>query len=120
MLGERVHEQEQPIYLVTDAVDSPYTKQGYSSAFNDFIRTTVKNPDLRALLDYKPSVIESKIIIHIGKLKERNLAPSTINNYCEAIFHFFEINDVHINTKKKGDSSLKTSLISIQLIDHIQ
>jgi integrase len=94
-------EQEQPrIYLVTEAVNSPYTKQGYRSAFNNFLKTTVKNQDLRVLLDYKPSVIESKIISHIERLKERNLSRSTIIMYCAAIFHFFEINDVNINTRK--------------------
>jgi len=98
---EKFEEHEQAcIYLVTEAVDSPYTKQGYRSAFNDFLRTTIRNQDLRVLLDYKSSVIESKIISHIERPKERNLSRSTINMYCAAIFHFFEINDVSINTRK--------------------
>jgi hypothetical protein len=100
-------EEESPspprIYLVTDAVGSSYTKRGYRSAFNDFLRTTVKNQDpeaLRALLDLKPSVIESKIISYVEKLKEHNLACSTIRMYCAAILHFLDINDVHLNTRK--------------------
>ena len=96
-------EESTRIYLVTDGIRSSYTKRGYNSAFNDFLRTIVKNqgPEaLMALLDLKPSVIESKIISYIEKLKERKISTSTIRMYCAAIFHFFEINDVHLNTRK--------------------
>jgi integrase len=92
-----------PIYLVTDGVESSYTKKGYHLAFNDFLRTLGWNQDpeaLRVLLDLKPSIIESRIINYIKSLKERKLSASTIRIYCSPIFHFFEINDVHINTRK--------------------
>ena len=81
-----------PIYLVTDAVKSQYTKKGYRSAFNDFLKTVtnvresqdedddVDTEGLRALIDLKSSAIESKIIRFIKTLKERNLATSTIIN----------------------------------------
>jgi integrase len=93
-------EQPPPIYLVTDAVKSYYTKKGYRSAFNEFLKTTVKSQDLGALLDCKPNVIESKIINYIDYLKKRNLSSSSIKMKCSAIFHFFEINDVTLNTRK--------------------
>ena len=105
----REQEQEQEgsprIYLVTDAVKSQNTRKGYRSAFNDFLSTvtTVKNQDpeaLKALLDLKPSAIESKIIRFIEKLKERNLSTPTIKMKCSAVFHFFEINDIILNTRK--------------------
>jgi hypothetical protein len=92
--------EQPPIYLVTDAVKSYYTKKGYRSAFNEFLRTTVKSQDLGALLDCKPNVIESKIINYIDFLKKRNLSSSSIKMKCSAVFHFFEINDVILNTRK--------------------
>ena len=52
------------------------------------------------MLDYKPSVIESKIIDYIEHLKERKLSYSAIQVSCSAIFHFFDINDVNLNTRK--------------------
>ena len=77
-----IEELQQPrIYSVTDGVKSPYTKQAYRLTFNHFINTIIKNPDLRILINYKPSVIESKIIDYIEYLKAQNLALSTIQVY---------------------------------------
>ncbi|HZA68132.1 MAG TPA: hypothetical protein VE548_00405, partial [Nitrososphaeraceae archaeon] len=103
-------QQPQRIYLVTDGLKSSYTKKGYRLTFNNFLSLTFKIPNqlnlyldqqyLRTLLDYKPSVIESKIIDYIEYHKARKLAYSTIQAYCAAVFHFFEINDVNLNTRK--------------------
>src|SRR5919106_2218515 len=68
--------------------------------FNYFLRMTVNSSDLRTLLDFKPSVIESKIISHIEHLKERKLSYSSIQVSCAAIIHFFDINDVNLNKRK--------------------
>jgi integrase len=91
---------EEKIYRVTDGVKSPQSKKTYDSVFNDFLRTTVKSFDLRALLDLKPSVIESKIISHIEYLKERKISYSSIHVGVAAILHFFDINDVNLNKRK--------------------
>ena len=61
---------------------------------------TVESDDLVALLDYKPSVIESKIIRHFERLKERKISYSAIHVSYAAIVHFFEINDINLNTRK--------------------
>lgn len=58
---EQAQEQPPRIYLVTDGLKSPHTKEAYAIGFNQFLKITIKNDDLRALLDTKPSVIESKI-----------------------------------------------------------
>jgi hypothetical protein len=100
---EQEQEQEQPprIYSVTDGLRSSHTKTAYRLAFTHFIKTTVKNEDLQALLDYKPRVIESKIIGHIEHLRYvEKLSYWTIQVHCAAIFHFFEMNDVSINRRK--------------------
>lgn len=103
-------EQEQPrIYSVTDGIKSPHSKKTYRLTFNQFLRssmtTTVvtknqQQQNLRTLLDYKPNVIESKIIDYIEHLKERKLSYSAIQVSCSAIFHFFDINDVNLNKRK--------------------
>lgn len=94
-------EQNRRIYLVTDGLKSSDTKRTYRHAFKHFIQIVVKNDDLQALIDTKPSVIESKIISHIEYLKEvKKLKYWSIQVYCAAIFHFFEMNDIVLNTKK--------------------
>ncbi|MFZ0554418.1 MAG: hypothetical protein WBL67_18165 [Nitrososphaeraceae archaeon] len=94
------NEEERRIYLVTDGIKSLQTKKTYLSAFNYFLKMTVESDDLVALLDYKPSVIESKIIRHIERLKERKISYSAIHVSYAAIVHFFEINDINLNTRK--------------------
>jgi integrase len=87
--------------ISTDGLNSPDTKRTYRHAFKHFIEITVKNDDLQTLIDTKPSVIESKIISHMEYLKEvKKLKYWSIQVYCAALLHFFEMNDVVLNTKK--------------------
>lgn len=58
--------EERRIYEVTDGLKSSDTVRTYRHAFKHFIEITLKNDGLHALIDAKPSVIESKIISHIG------------------------------------------------------
>lgn len=95
------NEEERRIYLVTDGLKSEATKETYNQAFSDFIKTTVKHNDLRALLDTKPNVIEGKVIKHIEYLRDvRKLTCGSIQVYTSGILHFFEMNDVSLNIKK--------------------
>lgn len=98
--AEEEEEEKRRIYQVTDGLKSSDTKRTYRHAFKHFIQVTVKNDDLQALIDTKPSVIESKIINHIEYLKDKKLKYWSIQVYCAAILHFFEMNDVSLNTKK--------------------
>ena len=62
---------EQPrIYLVTEGLKTQSTREAYAIGFNQFIKITIKNDNLRALLDTKQGVIESKIISHIEYLRD--------------------------------------------------
>ncbi len=99
---EREQHGEQPrIYLVTDVLKAQSTREAYTIGFNQFIKITIKNDNLRALLDTKQGVIESKIISHIEYLRDvKKLKYWSIQVYCAAILHFFEMNDVVLNTKK--------------------
>ncbi|MFZ0555247.1 MAG: hypothetical protein WBX81_06910 [Nitrososphaeraceae archaeon] len=92
---ESVRAAEEPrIYDITDGLKSKYTKISYRVAFNHFLDETIKHRDLRALLNTKQSVVESKIIDHVMYLKDvRQLAYRSILVHLDAIFHFFEIND---------------------------
>lgn len=49
------YEQSQGIYMVTDGLTSPSSKETYRLAFNHFIKTTIKNDDLRTLINTKSS-----------------------------------------------------------------
>jgi integrase len=106
------HQQPQPqqqssststrrIYHVTEGVKSSHTKRAYHLAFKTFLKATVKNDDLQSLLDTKRDVVESKIIEHITYLKDiRRLTYLSIHVHLSGIFHFFEINDYDLRTKK--------------------
>jgi integrase len=102
-------QSESRIYLVTEGNKSPHTAEAYRLAFNRFLKVTInidsKYDDLnalRVLLDYKPSVIESKIIDHIIHLRDgQKLSYWSLQVHCAAIFHFFvKMNDVNLNTRK--------------------
>jgi site-specific recombinase XerC len=93
-------EEERRIYQVTDGLKSLDTIRTYRHAFKHFIKITVRNDNLQALIDTKSSVIESKIISHIEYLKVKELKYWSIQVYCAAILHFFEMNDVVLNAKK--------------------
>ena len=96
------YEEEQPrIFQVTEGLKSRHTKEAYSLAFNQFIKVTVKSDNLRALLDTKQNVIESKIIDHIIHLRDvQKLSYWTIQVYCSGILHFFKMNDISLNIDK--------------------
>jgi hypothetical protein len=65
---EQPTEEENRIYQAYDGLISSYTRSTYRNAFNLFINVTVKNDNLRVLLDTKQSVVESKVIDHIKYL----------------------------------------------------
>ena len=54
---EAAEEEQLRIYLATNGLTSPHTKRAYRLAFNHFIKTTVKNKDLRILLDTKQNAV---------------------------------------------------------------
>lgn len=102
--GYQIHKPNQSqrrIYLVTEGLKSPKTVKAYRIAFESFLKATVKDDSLQDLLDKKQDVIESKIIDHISYLKGvRRLTYLSIKVHLSGIFHFFEMNDYHLNTKK--------------------
>ena len=97
-------QQQERIYLTTDGLTSPSTKRAYHLSFNHFIKTTVKNDNLRALLDTKQNVIESKIIDHITYLSEvQHLSYVSIQTHFSGILRFFSM--ISILTPRKYDVS---------------
>lgn len=97
--GEHEHEYESElarIYDVTEGLPSPHSKRVYLYTFNHFIKTTVKDDNVRTLLNTKQSVVESKIIDHMNYLKNiQHLSYSSIQIHLSGILHFFSINDYH-------------------------
>ena len=82
-LSSKKKQQQPRIYQVTDGLKSQATKETYRYGFNQFISITIKNNDLRVLLDTKQGVIESKIISHIEYLRDtKKLKYWSIQVYC--------------------------------------
>ena len=82
--------EELRIYDVTEGLKSKHTKIAYRIAFNHFLDITIKSKDVRALLNTKQNVVESKIIDHITYLKDvEGLTYRSILVHLSAIFHFF-------------------------------
>jgi integrase len=88
------------IYLVTDGCKSQQTKKVYRSVFNEFLQF-LNGRNLDDLTNFKQGVIESKIISYLEYLRDaRKLSYWTIMVHSCAILHFFEMNDISLNTKK--------------------
>lgn len=116
-IDEQQQESSRRIYLVTEGLKPSHTKRAYRQAFDHFIKTTVKSDDLRALLDTKQNVIESKIIDYITYLKDiQHLSYLSIQVNLSGILHFFEINDYVLKTKKIIRSYQKMNLKIFQMI----
>lgn len=74
-------EEEQRVYLVTEGLRSKYTKASYESAFRQF-KKFMEFQDERVLANYKPSIIEQRVIRYIEIIKNRlhsTLLPVTEN-----------------------------------------
>jgi integrase len=94
-------EEENRIYYAYDGLTSNYTKNTYRNAFNHFIKITLKNDNVKVLLDTKQSVVESKIIDHIKYLNEvQHLGYLSIQTHLSGILRFFAMNDYHLHIKK--------------------
>jgi integrase len=96
------NDQERPsIFDVSEGLKSPQTKRAYQSAFQHFLKVTIKNDDLRLLLDMKQNVIESKVTDHIIQLRDiEKLSYWSIQVYCSGILHFFKMNDISLKVDK--------------------
>jgi hypothetical protein len=91
------------IYLVTEGLRAPSTKDLYRKGFKHFL-DYIKIHDLQVLLDYSPKIVESFIIDYVRHLKDtKQLKYRSIQVELSAIFHFFEMNDFDLpaNSKKK-------------------
>ena len=85
------------VYLVTEGLKTACTRRNYRLGFKDFIENIVKNNDLRALRDSKPTVIENQIIKYVEFMNSKKLALSSVKVNCEGIYHFFDLNNIIIN-----------------------
>ena len=92
--------EKRRIYSVTDGLKSKQTAKVYRSTFKEFIKY-LQNVDLRVLLDFRLDIIESKIISYLEYLRDvRKLSFWSVQVHYSAIHHFFEINDVALNSRK--------------------
>jgi hypothetical protein len=85
------------IYPVTEGVRPAYTKQAYKTSLNRFLNL-IGIHDLRVLLDLGPMVVEQLIIKYAIYARDvKKLSTASIRAECNAIFHFFDINDVEVS-----------------------
>ena len=98
---QQQQEEENRVYLAYDGLTSSYTKNTYRYSFDNFIKITVKNDNLRVLLEPKQSIVEYKLISHIKYLNEvQQLGYLSIQTHLSGILRFFAMNDYHLNIKK--------------------
>jgi hypothetical protein len=98
---QQQQEEENRVYLAYDGLTSSYTKNTYRYSFDNFIKITVKNDNLRVLLETKQSIVEYKLISHIKYLNEvQQLGYLSIQTHLSGILRFFAMNDYHLNIKK--------------------
>jgi hypothetical protein len=90
------------IYSVTDGLSSEHTKRSYLKNFRQFLQFA--QTDERTLAEEArtdPRAVEALIINHIQYLAEkRELTHGSIKTHCFSIFHFLEMNDISLNTRK--------------------
>ena len=86
--------------IIMKNVESKQTAKVYRSTFKEFIKY-LQNVDLKVLLDFRLDIIESKIISYLELLGDvRKLSFWSVQVHYSAIHHFFEINDVALNSRK--------------------
>lgn len=97
---QRLSETSDAYKNFVNSLDSEYSRIGYLRSFPQFMRfCKVDTYDELLKIDLKR--LEGLIRDYIIHMREdRKLAPASIANYCAAISHFFEMNDVTINWKK--------------------
>lgn len=86
------------IYSVTDGIASPQTRKKYAYHFKCFIEHF---DSLLMKAEKEPKAVKSMIIQWIHYLSsEKHHKHSTIHNEVASVLHFFDWNDIRLNTKK--------------------
>jgi len=101
---ELEHKQDQKnenegIELFLSSVKSQETKEKYSIYLKKYMELQgLTEKQLQQETD--PRVIEKQIIKFVNKMKDKGLSYTAIKNYTTAVFSFYKINDVMVNTHK--------------------
>jgi integrase len=94
-------ESTKVIYSVTDGLASKHTKKKYRIYFNNFVKYQ-RLTDEAELIDKPAKELENIIIAYITRhlATTLKLRRGSIHTQVYAIFHFFDMNDIQLNTKK--------------------
>jgi integrase len=108
--GFRLENQEEEVYFnFINSLKSPYTKESYNTNIKLYLKFCNLEKLSELLTIQEP---QKQIIKYIMSLRQKGLATSSISTMLYAIYHFYEMNDVVLNTKKInmfiGESTLKT------------
>lgn len=108
--GFRLENQEEEVYFnFINSLKSPYTKESYNTNIKLYLKFCNLEKLSELLTIQEP---QKQIIKYIMSLRQKGLATSSISTMLYAIYHFYEMNDVVLNTKKInmfiGQPTLKT------------
>jgi integrase len=88
------------IYPVTECCNSDYTRQSYKNSFERFLKH-IKVNDLQVLRDFGDRALEQLVIKYVIHARdEKKLSRASIEAELHAIFHFCELNDIHVRKKR--------------------
>lgn len=93
---QQQQEEENRVYLAYDGLTSSYTKNTYRYSFDNFIKTTVKNDNIRVLLETKQ--IQDNQSYQISQRS----TTLRLSQYSDASIRYFAIlrHKCHLNIKK--------------------
>jgi hypothetical protein len=96
--GQEENENEK-VELFLSSVKSKETKEKYSSYLKKYIEITGLD-EIKFYHETDPRLIEKEIIKFVNKMKDRGMTYTAIKNYTTAVFSFYKINDIVLNTHK--------------------
>lgn len=96
-LGSQTQKEEEVHFNFINSIKSQVTKKVYEYHIRSFMKfcNVTKLSDLLAIID-----LQKQIIKYLMSLRERGLAFNTLSINLKAIYHFYEMNDVILNSKK--------------------
>jgi hypothetical protein len=95
-----VQKQDKKIKLFEESIRSEYTRKVYTACLNVYFQFPGSQKFIECNHLTDPRKIEEHIINFVISLKKQGKGFSAIHNYVCAIYKYYKMNDVYINTNK--------------------
>jgi integrase len=92
-------EENEKVELFLSSVKSKETKEKYSSYLKKYIEITGLD-EKNFYHETNARLIERQIIDFVNRMKKKGMSYTAIKNYTTAVFSFYKINDIVLNTHK--------------------